>query len=115
MRAKGSTNAHLYAMSARDQRLHLPVRPDGAVLTTANLPAPQQQRWVVQRKAEIVIGVECGLLSVEEACSRYGLTLDEFLSWKRDRGKGGLAGLHRTRIQDDRPRRPEPRIRMGQR
>ena len=43
------------------------------------------------------------------------LTLDEFLSWKRDLGKGGLAGLHRTRIQDDRPRRPEPRIRMGQR
>jgi Protein of unknown function (DUF1153) len=84
----------------------------GEVLTHENLPAPRQRRWVVRRKAEIVIAVDCGLLSVEEACSRYGLTLDEFLSWKRDLANGGLPGLHRARIQDHRPRRPERRIRI---
>ena len=90
----------------------VPLKTSGEVLTPANLPEPGQRRWVVQRKAEVVTAVECGLLSVEEACSRYRLTLDEFLSWKRDLAKGGLSALHRTRLQDDRPRRPERRIRM---
>src|SRR5829696_1999164 len=90
----------------------VPLGPKGEVLTHEKLPAPRQRRWVVRRKAEIVIAVDCGLLSVEEACSRYGLTLDEFLSWKRDLANGGLSGLHRARIQDHRPRRPEGRIRI---
>ena len=69
-------------MRAQDQppSARVPRGPKGEVLTHENLPAPRQRRWVVRRKAEIVIAVDCGLLSVEEACSRYGLTLDEFLS-----------------------------------
>jgi Protein of unknown function (DUF1153) len=100
-------------MSAQDQppSAWVPRGPKGEVLTQENLPAPRQRRWVVRRKAEIVIAVDCGLLSVEDACSRYGLTLDEFLSWKRDL-PNGLGGLHRARIQDHRPRRPERRIRI---
>ena len=39
------------------------------------------------------------LLSLEEACSRYTLTVDEFLSWQFSIDQHGLAGLRTTRIQ----------------
>ena len=47
------------------------IGPDGSPLTVADLPAPGT-RWVVRRKAEVVAAVRGGLLSLEEACSRYG-------------------------------------------
>ena len=50
-------------------------------LTIANLPTPGTKRWVIRRKAEVVAAVRGGLLSLEEACNRYTLTVDEFLSW----------------------------------
>ena len=40
------------------------------------------------------------LISLEEACERYTLTVDEFLSWQRSIDKHGLPGLRATRIQD---------------
>jgi hypothetical protein len=51
-------------------------------------------------KAEVVAAVRGGLLSLEEACDRYKLTVDEFLSWQRSIDRHGLAGLRATRIQD---------------
>jgi hypothetical protein len=38
-------------------------------------------------------------VSLEEACSRYMLTADEFLSWQASIEQRGLAGLRTTRIQ----------------
>ena len=52
-----------------------------------------------RRKAEVVAAVRGGLLSLEEACSRYTLTVDEFLSWQFSIDQHGLAGLRTTRIQ----------------
>jgi hypothetical protein len=43
--------------------------------------------------------VRGGLLSLDEACSRYTLTVDEFLSWQNSIDQHGLAGLRATRIQ----------------
>ena len=37
---------------------------------------------------------------IEEACERYTLTVDEFLSWQRSIDRYGLPGLRATRIQD---------------
>jgi hypothetical protein len=52
-------------------------------LTITDLPAPgMKKRWVIRRKAEVVAAVCGGLLSLEEACSRYMLTVDELLSWQ---------------------------------
>jgi hypothetical protein len=50
-------------MSAQDQppSARVPRGLKGEVLTQENLPAPRQRRWVVRRKAEIVIAVDCGL------------------------------------------------------
>jgi hypothetical protein len=48
----------------------------------------------------VVAAVRGGLLSLEEACERYTLTVDEFLSWQRSIDRHGLPGLRATRIQD---------------
>ena len=72
---------------------------DGSPLTVADLPVPGTKRWVIRRKAEVVAAVRGGLLSLEEACARYMLTVDEFLSWQASVDQYGLAGLRTTRIQ----------------
>ena len=75
------------------------IGPDGSPLTIADLPAPGTKRWVIRRKAEVVAAVRGGLLSLEEACSRYTLTVEEFLGWQYSIDRHGLAGLRTTRIQ----------------
>ena len=55
-------------------RVKYVIGPDGSPLTIADLPAPGTKRWVIRRKAEVVAAVRGGLLSLEEACSRYTLT-----------------------------------------
>ncbi len=73
--------------------------PDGSPLTIADLPTPETKRWVMRRKAEVVAAVRGGLLSLEEACSRYTLSVDEFLSWQRSIEQRGLPGLRSTHLQ----------------
>ena len=75
------------------------VGPDGSPLTIADLPTPGTRRWVIRRKAEVVAAVRGGLLSLEEVCRRYTLTVDEFLSWQYSIDQHGLAGLRSTRTQ----------------
>ena len=86
-----------------DQNIRARVRyvigPDGSPLTVADLPPRDTKRWVIRRKAEVVAAVRGGLLSLEEACNRYRLTLEEFLSWQASIDEYGLAGLRTTRIQ----------------
>jgi len=74
--------------------------PDGTVLTLANLPSPDAQRWVASRKATVVAAVRGGLLSMSDACARYRLTTEEFLSWQTQVDRNGLHGLRTTRIQE---------------
>lgn len=75
------------------------IGPDGSPLTVADLPPVTTKRWVIRRKAEVVAAVRGGLISLEEACNRYTLTVDEFLSWQMSIDQHGLAGLRTTRIQ----------------
>jgi hypothetical protein len=75
------------------------IGPLGEPLTLDSLPPPGTSRWVVRRKAEVVAAVNGGLLSVDEACQRYGLSLEEFASWQRAVDRSGMAGLRVTRIQ----------------
>jgi len=76
------------------------IGPDGSPLTIADLPPANTRRWVIRRKAEVVAAVRGGLLSLSEACERYRLTIDEFLSWQRSIEKHGLPGLRATRVQE---------------
>jgi hypothetical protein len=43
--------------------------------------------------------VRGGLLSVDDALTRYGLTSEEFQAWQRSIERHGMAGLRTTRIQ----------------
>jgi hypothetical protein len=84
---------------AQRPRVKYVIGPDGSPLTVADLPPVSTKRWVIRRKAEVVAAVRGGLLSLEEACSRYTLTVDEYLSWQMSIDEHGLAGLRTTRIQ----------------
>jgi hypothetical protein len=75
------------------------IGPTGAPLTLNDLPPADTQRWVIRRKAEVVAAVRGGLLTLDEACDRYRLTNEEFLSWQQSIDAHGLAGLRTTRIQ----------------
>ena len=63
----------------RQSKVRSVIGPDGSPLTVENLPSPMTKRWVIRRKAELVAAVRGGLLSLEEACGRYGITTEEFL------------------------------------
>src|SRR4249919_4288997 len=80
-------------------RVKYVIGPDGSPLTIADLPPPSTRRWVIRRKAAVVAAVRGGLLSLEDACSRYTLTAEEFLSWQHSIEQHGLAGLRIKRIQ----------------
>ena len=75
------------------------IGPTGTPLTLSDLPPANTQRWVIRRKAEVVAAVRGGLLSLDDACARYSLTSEEFLSWQQSIERYGLAGLRTTRIQ----------------
>ena len=75
------------------------VGPLGEKLTLDMLPHPRTKRWVIRRKAEVVAAVRGGLLTVDEACERYDLTLEELVSWERSIERLGMKGLRVTRLQ----------------
>lgn len=75
------------------------IGPLGEPLSLDSLPAPATTRWVVRRKAEVVAAVNGGLLSIDEVCERYSLTIEEFASWQRSVDRSGMQGLRVTRLQ----------------
>ncbi len=74
----------------------------GEPLTIDNLPSPETKYWVVRRKAEVVAAVHNGLIGLDEACERYQLSVEEFLTWKQSIAAHGFRGLRVKRIQEDR-------------
>lgn len=76
------------------------VGPDGEEMTIADLPQRDIVRWVIRRKASVVAAVQGGLLTLNDACTRYNLSAEEFLSWQRAVERHGLAGLRVTHAQD---------------
>ena len=72
----------------------------GPVLSLDSLPPSQTKRWVIRRKAVVVAAVRAGVISLEEACKRYTLSIEEFLAWQRLVDSHGLPGLRVTRLQD---------------
>jgi hypothetical protein len=63
------------------------------------LPAPGITRWVIRRKAQVVQAVQAGVLSVEEVCKRYSVSVEEFEAWQRSFRQHGVYGLRTTRSQ----------------
>src|SRR5262245_11077610 len=72
----------------------------GRLAAIASLPPQNTKRWVIRRKAAVVAAVRAGVLTLEEACQRYTLSIEEFLSWQQLIERHGLRGLRATRLQD---------------
>ena len=68
-------------------------------INISDLPPSNTTRWVIKRKAIVVNAVKSGVLSLDEACSKYSLSLEEFFSWQDAMEKHGSRGLRATRIQ----------------
>ncbi|UTW58081.1 DUF1153 domain-containing protein [Kordiimonas sp. SCSIO 12603] len=85
--------------SDNQQKQNQVIGPLGRPLTLDDLPNTNTKRWVIRRKAEVVAAVQGGLLTLEDACKRYSLSVEEFLSWQQAINQNGLAGLRTTRIQ----------------
>ncbi len=86
------------------------ISPSGHRMTLGDLPPPDTKRWVVRRKAEVVAAVRGGLITLEDACRRYRLSVDEFRSWERLLQRHGIEGLRTTRIMKYRRPRPAGQI-----
>ena len=96
MSAKGLNEAAAAASGTGVGRPEFVIGPLGERLTLETLPPPSPGRWVIRRKAEVVAAVTGGLLTVDEACSRYRLSLDEFVEWQRAVELAGMRGLRAT-------------------
>ena len=68
--------------------------------TFGHLPPPDTKRWTGRRKASVVAAVQSGIITVEGVCQRYGLLVDEFLSWHNAMQRYGLQGLRTTKLQN---------------
>lgn len=73
--------------------------PDGSILTRADLPPPDTQRWVASRKALVVAAVVHGLMTEEEVLELYALSSEEFSLWRRAVETHGKKALQVTSIQ----------------
>src|SRR4051812_36212489 len=80
------------------------VRGPNGPLTMADLPTPGTDRWVIRRKAEVVAAVRGGLLSHEQACSRYSLSAEEYLSWQHAIDRHGFVALRIKHLNEYRQR-----------
>ncbi|MEE9454030.1 MAG: DUF1153 domain-containing protein [Paracoccaceae bacterium] len=73
--------------------------PDGSILTRGDLPPKNTRRWVIRRKTMVVMAVNAGLISLEDACRMYGLSEEEFLSWEDALLNHGSSGLRVTHLK----------------
>jgi hypothetical protein len=63
------------------------------------LPPAETQRWSCRRKAAVVVAIRAGVLSPQEACQRYMLSLEELAAWEATLDQNGIPGLRVTRLQ----------------
>jgi Protein of unknown function (DUF1153) len=73
--------------------------PNGKVMTRADLPDPDTERWVASRKAAVVRAVEYRLITREEALARYDISEEEFVTWHAAVARFGESALKTTRLQ----------------
>jgi transposase-like protein len=87
---KTALAAHAGSVKAPHRRK--PIRVD-------ELPPPGITRWVIHRKAQVVAAVQAGALSLEEACRRYSVSVEELEGWRKTLQRHGIYGLRTTRSQ----------------
>jgi len=78
-----------------DMRSEYCAAPAASPSHASDLPAapPVPKRWVPHRKAEVIAAVDRGELTLEQACARYAISIEEFVCWVQNISVFGLAGL----------------------
>ena len=57
------------------------------------LPPPWSKRWSPQKKAAVVAAVRGRILTVDEVCEQYEVSVEEYLAWQHGIDLFGLMGL----------------------
>jgi len=70
-----------------------------ASATSLLLPARNTTRWSPSRKFAVVEAVNTAVISPQDACERYGLSIEELECWQRAVARVGVAALRATRVQ----------------
>jgi hypothetical protein len=66
-------------------------------ITLESLPALTGTRWSIRRKTDVVMAVLDGVLSFDDACRRYAMSAEEFLSWQDLVTRRSLKATYRPR------------------
>ena len=57
------------------------------------LPPPWSKRWSPQGKAAVVAAVRGRILTLDEICEQYEVSIEEYLTWQHGIDLFGLVGL----------------------
>ena len=90
------------AIRGRELQPGAVIGPLVEVLTLEALPPAGCNRWTARRKAEVVAAVSGGLLTSDEACARYRLSVEELAGWCRAFDRFGIRALRVTHAQGNR-------------
>ena len=66
---------------------------------SVELPSAQTLRWTAYRKAAVVRAIRDGIITLDDAMSRYSLTSEELHSWMRHFRLHGRDGLRASHLQ----------------
>lgn len=64
-----------------------------------DLPPVGTTRWVARRKAQVVAAVRSGVITLDEACRMYALTVEELAGWQSSVDRHGIDALKATHLQ----------------
>jgi len=59
----------------------------------SELPPTRTRRWTFRRKAALLQALRSGIITFEQACDQYALSIEELRAWERDFERHGLYGL----------------------
>ena len=63
------------------------------------LPELNTGRWTIRRKGALLAAIRSGALTLEQARSRYSLSVEEIRAWERDLERHGIYGLRATLVR----------------
>jgi hypothetical protein len=68
-------------------------------LKSFDLPPADTERWVKSRKMAVIDAIHHGVLTEEQACNRYNLSMEELESWKHLLKRHGPDALRTTHLK----------------
>ncbi len=77
-----------------------PRQLNGATLTPSDLPPSNTVRWTIARKVNVVRAIDAGMITEDDAATRYKLSAEELAGWKEAIEKTGPQALRVTHLHE---------------